>query len=102
MDKSYNDGRSIAKIAPTKVTPETVAQEILRFASRLAERSEIVALSVQEKLQLVMLSDCLVYTEENLKEVREYPPLFNELRGKMLIIENSLQRIESILLRTEL
>ena len=98
MNKPY-DCANEARIAR-----ESVAQEILQYASRLAERSDSVSSRVLGKLQPVMLSDIPTGTAicEKVREAREYPPLFEELRSRMQIIENSLQLIESAMSRTEI
>ena len=99
MDKPYNENCAVGK-----AVRESVAQEILQFASRLAERSDSVSSRVLGKLQPVMLSDRSTGTAicEQVREAREYPPLFEELKSRMQVIENSLQLIESAMSRTEI
>ena len=87
-----------------KITKESVAQEIVDLASQLAETSTNIALRVQAKLEPIML-----HTIENptvmsvpVEQQRKYPPLFEELRNKLQITENSLFLIENAILRTEL
>jgi hypothetical protein len=96
MEK-YNDSGNAAKIAR-----ETAAQEIVQFASRLADMSYSLASRVQGKLTPVMLSDRPNPTCEAVKQPREYPPLFEELRSRLHTIENSLYAIENAMSRTEL
>ena len=97
MDKPYNEN-----ISSAKAVRESVAQEIIQFASRLSEMSEGLVARVQGKLQPVMLSDRPCGTVEKAREPREYPPLFEELRNRLQIIENSLRNIEGAISRTEL
>jgi hypothetical protein len=96
MDKPYNENTAV------KVAREPVAQEIMQFASRLAEMSNDLSLRVQEKLSPVMLSERPSATGEALKQPREYPPLFEELRSRLHAIESSLHIIENAMSRTEL
>lgn len=96
MEK-YSDVGNSAKIAR-----ETVAQEVMQYASRLAEMADKVSSRVQGKLQPVMLSDRPCGTVEKAKEPREYPPLFEELRNRLQVIESSLYSIENSISRTEL
>lgn len=98
MDKPYNECGKTAKIGR-----ETAAQELLQFASRLAERADRISARVEDKLQLVMIPDspCPPPCELS-KEDRKYPPLFDELRNRLQVIENSLSNIEACITRTEL
>lgn len=87
----------------TQPVPQcTVSDEILGYASSLAEQINYLAERVHGKLRPVMVED---YPKAGCCEAvksREYPPLFNELRNKFDSIKYSIESIESALSRTEL
>ena len=82
---------------------QPIAQDLLDFIDRIAEKSKMVAEHVDQKLISVMLQP-IPTPELNCKEIdsREYPPLFNEMNNRLLIIESALDKIEYALNRTEL
>lgn len=81
---------------------ESVAQEVLSFAYRLAERSNMIASRVHDKLYPVMLLAQPSTANEKVEATREYSPLFNDLRDQMWKIESALYDIESAISRTTL
>ena len=85
------------------IVREPVSQEIIQFAVHLADMSAMLAARVNDKLSPVMLS----LPQPTVAEVvppptREYPPLFEELKAALQVIEKSLQNIENAISRTEL
>lgn len=95
MQQNYNS-------VPEEATQDAVALLIAKFAGGLADRSEQLAERVHTKLYSVMTSDCPPPVEVAKLSGREYPPLFNDLRGKFQRISDSLDCIEYEMRRTEL
>ena len=86
-----------------KPARETTSQEIIKFASRLAEMSDNVASRVRSKLAAVMLPDRpTIEVDEKIAPPREYPPLFDELNNLMRTIEKSLYSIENTISKTDI
>lgn len=82
---------------------QSVSAEVAMTAERLAKRAQGLAELLNVKLQSVMTSDTLNRGElGSIKEEREYPPLFNNLRGSFNAVSFALDSIESALNRTEL
>ena len=82
-------------------TREPVAAEICKFAAELAERAEMLADRVSDKLNPVTTSACSQPVHGEGKECREYPPLFTELRSRFCSLANSLNSIEDTISRVE-
>ncbi len=87
----------------TAPAQEPVAKKILDYATSLAERAGKLAERTYEKLGPVMVSSKSTPTEcEAIKQPREYPPFFEELRIRFRTIEDALYGIEDAISRTEL
>lgn len=93
-----------------KVTIEDAIQEharkpasevVAEFASLLATRANDTAERLDDKLQQVMIDDSDEPIEGTVDDA-SYPPLFEALNEKLLMIEASLNRIDSIIERTDL
>jgi hypothetical protein len=85
-----------------EIKEQTVATEVVRELTRLAEKCEKTSSWAEEKLTPVMKQptpepDCNVKGAE-----REYPPLFDDMRRNMNVISRSLRNIEQCLGRAEL
>jgi hypothetical protein len=81
---------------------QPVAAEVVQFAERLANQAQALAERVNGKLHSVMTSDCPRPCEVTGKDSIEYPPLFSDLRGKLIAINGALESIEYAISRTEL
>lgn len=87
----------------TCVAPkEPVSHEIMSYATHLASISGELAERVDSKLSPVVRQSCPKPGCEKLTERREYPPMFEDLRGSLSRIEQSLNGISDIIDRTEL
>lgn len=81
---------------------QTVAAEVAQFAERLANQAEQLVDRVNGKLHSVMTSEVPRPVEVAGKDSTEYPPLFSDLRAKLMAIHGALDSIEYALSRTEL
>lgn len=81
--------------------PTTIADEVLDFASSLSQRSELLSAVCNDRLSRI--SNKHPDPEKQCAEiVKQYPPLFDELRSHMLRIEAALNEISSSIERTEI
>ena len=82
----------------------SVAEEVVNYASKIAEFSEFLQEKVIKKLNPIMkMSVPSVSAVEYNNEIeREYPPLFSDLRHNMRRIENCLEVIEDAMNRSEI
>ena len=85
-----------------KAMAKPISNEILERLKVLAEKAAAVNDRTQGKLTPVMISPRPVGTPEGMKEPREYPPLFAEIRERLNIIDAALDGISEALSRTEL
>lgn len=82
---------------------QSVAQEILGRAERLASISQDLAQRTTSKLDSVTLATPTAgKAEERTKDMEAYPPLFEQLRDYLVTIERSLDTIASVVGRAEL
>lgn len=81
---------------------QPVAAEVTQFAERMANQAQQLAERVNGKLHSVMTSECPRPCEVVCKDSTEYPPLFSDLRGNLIAINDALESIEYALSRTEL
>ena len=79
-----------------------VSTEVAQFAEGLANQAQALAERVNNKLHSVMTSDFPRPYEVAGKTSTEYPPLFADLRGNLMRIDDALESIEYALSRTEL
>lgn len=98
MSRYQEEAKCSSAIAVPNVP---VADEIMNYADSLLERIIRLNDRVYDKLRSVMVED---YPRESTEErkLREYPPLFNDLRNKFDSIKNNIVFIENALDRTEL
>jgi len=88
--------------ACVKAAREPVSHEVISYASRLASISDELAERVDSRLSPVARQSCPKPESGQIKETREYPPLFDELRGNLFRIEQALKDISDTIDRTEL
>jgi len=83
---------------------ESTASIILRRADEIAARAEQISNNISTRLVPVTRSAKEQPQTEsaNVKDTREFPPFFNELRVAFNNIEISLALLEDVLDRTEL
>jgi hypothetical protein len=76
------------------------SNEIMDYASRLASISKDLEERVESRLSPITRPSCPKCKE--VSEGRAYPPLFDDLRNSLNIIEQSLNCISDTIDRTEL
>jgi hypothetical protein len=81
---------------------EPAASEVLNNLGRLADMAEKVSGRVAEQLHPVLMEDRPSPEKDCGSPDREYPPLFNEMRDRMITIEFALLRMNKILDRCEI
>lgn len=81
---------------------QPVSNEVMVFVEMLAKRAQNLAERVNGKLHSVMTSEMPRTCDGAIKDGREYPPLFSELRNNFNTIESALDSIEYAMQRTEL
>ena len=81
--------------------PQTIAEDVTRFAECVASRAQNVAAAVHAKLHPVMLGD-LPREGREYAVASDYPPLFEELHKSLIEIDASLDYIENAMSRTAL
>jgi hypothetical protein len=81
---------------------EPVSHEIMQLVVTLAERSEVLAVKVQGKLEPVMTPPGPRPDGQCPKETREWPPLFAEIRKHLVQVLTAMGNIDDALNRTEL
>ncbi len=79
---------------------QPIAQDILSFANSLADRSNMIAGELGVKLEPIC-SQPNPQNDDGSKDPRQYPPLFDELRKRLLSIESSLNTITDVMDRIE-
>lgn len=84
------------------VAREPVSVELTHYSEKLAARAENLAEYVHMRLLPVMNSEPQSPPSERVNDIREWPPLFNELRANFDVVAIALDRIEYVLARTEL
>lgn len=77
--------------------PMPVSKEIFEFIVMLMEKTNKLVEVAQEKLHVISISSIKEKDIGNPKPMREYPYYFEELRGKLLVIEDNLNTIEYII-----
>jgi len=80
----------------------SAANELSDLMSSLVERSNTVAENIDRKLAPIMLQPCPESPSDPVKDGREYPPLFKDMKDKLSVIANSFDRIQESLDRTAL
>lgn len=81
---------------------EPLAHEITDLAARLADVAEGTAARVGSALHPICSESAPVCEGINKAEIqRQYPPLLNDLRDKLLCIERAFNRINNVLERVE-
>lgn len=84
------------------VRPEPVSGEILEFVGLLAATADVAAKQITDKLVPICIQQVSVVEKDPaVGGSREYPPYFNELRDRLLIIESALAQINSVIDRAE-
>lgn len=86
----------------TSVSREPLSAELMRYSERLAVRAENLAEYVHMRLLPVMNSEPPSSPSEKASNMRDWPPLFSELRANFNVVAIALDRIEYALSRTEL
>lgn len=89
---------------PCKGNREPIASEIASLAAILAGRAEETAGRVADKLVPICSPEHPQPPLVGLNKadiIREYPPLFEDLRDKLLCIERAFNRINNVLDRAE-
>jgi len=81
---------------------EPVSHEIMYSAARIAEKAEALEKRMHDKLGPVMMLCPPACEALNGKTISTYPPLFEDLRSKLDVIERALNSMEEALSRTEL
>jgi hypothetical protein len=81
---------------------QTAATETVYRADNLAMRLQALAEKMDKKLHPVLRRNEFAAVEGQDKLQRDYPPLFDELRGKLDNLEAAMEYIERTLLRVEL
>jgi hypothetical protein len=87
-----------------KPEPVSVSELIYQFTVNLAERSQVIAKTMDAKLSPVLRSQNPPGPLVNDPTVgeREYPPFFHAMRLELNIIQEAFNILEDILGRTEL
>lgn len=88
------------------VKRETVAQDVLNHAGRLSNMADELAARMLDQLAPVMVSPrpepvCGTQSEKVCIS-KEHPPLFDDLRSRLLNIEQCFRRMTDGLNRTEI
>lgn len=81
---------------------QSIANEIATLAGAMADQAERVAIRADEKLSQICSPSVPLCTIEKNGVSREYPPLFSDLRDKLLCIERALNKINNVLGRAEI
>ena len=84
------------------IEKNSVATELMQYAGNVASQAEKLSGKVSEKLSPVMSERPAPGQDSKVKEHREYPPLFDDLRSKLSVIQSALENIEHCMSRTEL
>lgn len=79
---------------------EPISHEIMNFVERLANQAEKTAGRASEKLAPICVQPCPT-TNGGEKISREYPPLFSDMRDRLITIETALTRLNDVLDRAE-
>lgn len=88
-------------VCVAKTEREPVSHEIMYSAARIAGKAESLEKRLHEKLGPVMQS-CPPICEVKGKPLSIYPPLFEDLRSKLDVIDCALNSMEDAISRTEL
>ena len=81
---------------------EPIASEIMKYANRLAERSENLSARLSDRLSPVTSIAPPSVACNGKESVQDYPPLFADLRRSFRNIEAALDAINDTMDRTEL
>jgi hypothetical protein len=81
---------------------EPASHEIMYSAARIAEKAEALEKRMHGKLGPVMMLCPPPCEAVKGKSIASYPPLFEDLRSKLDVIERALNSMEDALSRTEL
>ena len=84
-----------------KIEKESIAKITLERMSKIASMADETSARLSDKLAPVMRS---AHSDSNASEepIQEYPPLWNEMRNKLEIIESSLITINRVIDNTEI
>lgn len=89
-------------VCEPKTEREPVSHEIMYSAARIAEKAESLEKRLHGKLGPVMQSCPPSCEAVKGKPLSIYPPLFEDLRSKLDVIDRALSSMEDALTRTEL
>ena len=81
---------------------EPVSKEIMHKAARIAEKAEFLEKRLHGKLEPVMQLSCPSLVPQGKPPLEVYPPLFEDLRSRLDVIDCCLNSMEDAISRTEL
>jgi hypothetical protein len=99
-NKMYKNEPCAGKQIATACKSESAATTILAMTESLAKLSEIAIIETREKLVSVMRPDYPCTAGED--TIKDFPPLFAELRGNLWTIERNLQALRDCIERTDI
>jgi hypothetical protein len=88
------------QIGKCEVERQKIAHDIMNFIDRLATHATNTAARADNQLAPICLPDRPCDTCDEAKD-QEYPPMFNEIRDRLVIIDGALNRINNTLDRAE-
>lgn len=97
VNNMYKANQDLNKFPTVGNCPMTVSQEIYEFTVMLLEKTNKLVEFAQGKLHVISLASIKDKEVANPKPMKPYPMYFEELRGKLLIIEDNLNTIEDII-----
>lgn len=95
-------GPNMSRFENMSANKESIAIEVSKYATRLAERAQRLSEEMAGALRPVMTDDKPQVSYGKDMEEQPYPPLFSDLRNSFQNIENALNGIENTLSRTAL